>query len=118
MAYTVEYYEKANGECPVEEFILSQEKKMRSKILGMLEILEEKGPELREPYSKSLGSGIFELRVKQGSDSSRILYFFIVGKTIILTNGFLKKTQKTPPNEIALAKRYRTNYQHRQREGE
>ena len=113
MNYSVEYYEKEDGTYPAEEFILSQDKKMQAKLFMALEFLEEKGPLLRDPYSKSLGNGIFEVRAKQGSDISRVLYFFVVGKRIILTNGFVKKTQKTPTNEIERAKRYRKDYQTR-----
>lgn len=98
---------------PAEEFILSQEKKMQAKLFMSLELLEIKGPELREPYSKPLGDGIFEVRAKQGSDISRVLYFFVVGKTIVLTNGFVKKSQKTPVREIEKAKRYRADHQRR-----
>ena len=116
MNYSVEYYEKEDGTYPAEEFILSQDKKMQAKLFMALEFLEEKGPLLREPYSKSLGDGIFEVRARQGSDISRVLYFFVVGKRIILTNGFVKKTQKTPTNEIERAKRYRKDYQ-TQKEG-
>ena len=68
------------------------------------------GIELREPYSKSLGDSIFELRAKVGSDISRVLYFFFVGKKVILTNGFVKKTPKTPPVELDKAKKYRREY--------
>ena len=57
--------------------------------------------------------GIFEIRAKQGTDISRVLYFFVVGQKIILTNGFVKKTQKTPTEEIELAKKYRKDYQDR-----
>lgn len=113
MSYTVEYYERSDGTRPAEEFILSQDNKMQAKLFMTLEFLEDKGPLLREPYSKPLGDGIFEVRAKQGSDISRVLYFFVVGKKIILTNGFVKKTQKTPPGEIDRAKRYRKDYQSR-----
>lgn len=64
---------------------------MRAKIFMMLEFLEDKGPALREPYSKPLGDGIFEIRAKQGREITRVLYFFVVGQKIILTNGFVKK---------------------------
>lgn len=113
MGYTVEYYERENGERPAEEFILAQDKKLRAKLFMTLEFLEAKGPALREPFSKPLGDGIFEVRVKQGSDISRVLYFFVVGQKIILTNGFIKKTAKTPRGEIERAKRYRADYQSR-----
>ena len=50
-------------------------------------MLQKNGYELREPYSKMLNDGILELRAKVGSDISRVLYFFIVGKKVVLTNG-------------------------------
>ena len=73
-------------------------------------MLEDYGPDLKQPYSKHLEDGIFELRVKFSSDITRTLYFFAKGKRIILTNGFVKKTQKTPKKEIDLAKKRRVDY--------
>ena len=89
--FEVEYFEKEDGTYPAEEFILSQDVKMRAKLFRLLELLEEKGNTLREPYSKSLDDGIFEIRAKQGSNITRVLYFFYIGNKIILTNGFIKK---------------------------
>lgn len=77
----------------------------------MLEIREN---ELREPFSKHIEDGIFEIRNKVGNDITRIFYFFVIGQKIILTNGFIKKTQKTPKDEIALAKKYRNDYLNRE----
>lgn len=111
--FEVEYFEKSDGTYPAEEFILSQDFKMQAKLFMLLELLEVKGNELREPYSKSLGDGIFEVRAKQGTDITRVLYFFVVGRKIILTNGFVKKTMKTPKSEIETAKKYRAEYESR-----
>ena len=108
--FTVIVYEKEDRESPVEEFINSLDIKMRAKVYGMLSILQDKGNLLREPYSKHLEDGIFELRCKVGSNITRVLYFFYYEGKIILTNGFVKKTQKTPPEEIKLAKERRTDY--------
>lgn len=108
--FTVEYFEKNNGTYPVEEFLLSLNIKMQAKILRTFELLELKGNELREPFSKHLEDGIFELRIKQSSDITRILYFFVIGNKVILTNGFIKKSNKTPKKEIELAKKYRKEY--------
>lgn len=83
---------------------------MRAKMFGMIELLQEKGNKLREPYSKHLDDGIFELRCKVGNDITRVLYFFYYEGQIILTNGFVKKTQKTPPSELKLAKQRRKNF--------
>ena len=108
--FTVEYYENDDGSYPAEEFILAQNDKMKAKLFRLLELLELKGNDLREPYSKSLGDGIFEIRAQSGSDITRVLYFFVVGKKVILTNGFVKKTQKTPLEEIHIAKKFRKEY--------
>lgn len=108
--FNVEFYTKENGSKPAKEFLLSLEPKMRAKLAGLIEILEEKGNQLREPYSKHLSDGIFEIRGKVGSDITRILYFFYYEGRIILTNGFVKKTQETPKKEINLAKKYRKDF--------
>lgn len=103
-------YERENGEVPVEEFLNSVNPKMRAKIYGLMGILQEKGNTLREPYSKHLEDGIFELRCKFGSDITRVLYFFYYERKIIMTNGFIKKTQKTPKKEIQIAKDRREDF--------
>ena len=81
-----------------------------------IETLQNNGNDLREPYSKYIDDGIFELRAKVGSDISRVLYFFFTGKRVVLTNGFVKKTQKTPAKEIELAKKYRKDFLLREEE--
>jgi phage-related protein len=108
--YEIEFYDKADGSEPAKEFILALDAKMRAKVVRTVGLLREEGPSLREPYSKHLEDGIFEIRTKFGSDITRVLYFFVIGRKIILTNGFVKKTQKTPASEIALAKQYRADY--------
>lgn len=90
----MDFYEKENGEQPAKEFMLSLDKKLRAKLADTIMILQDNGYELREPYSKHISEGIFELRAKQGSDITRVMYFFYVDRHIILTNGFIKKTQK------------------------
>ena len=88
----------------------SIDKKMKIKLTKEISLLQEYGNMVREPYSKHLQDGIYELRAQQGNDISRVLYFFYVGRKIILTHGFIKKTQKTPLREIELAKIYREIY--------
>lgn len=108
--YTVEFYETEKGEKPCLEFLNTLEVKLRAKAFRDMALLEEKGTELRLPYSEHLDDGIFELRTKQGTNIVRNLYFFFVGNKIIITHGFRKKTQKTPPEEIIRAKKYRKEY--------
>lgn len=111
--YEIILYDDKDGRCPVQEFLDSLEPKLLAKTLRTIDLLEMNGPLLREPYSKPLENGIFELRSKQGSDITRVLYFFIIGKKAVLTNGFVKKTQKTPNEEKELAKKYKADYERR-----
>lgn len=110
MKFEVLFYEKENGERPVRTFLLSLDIKMQTKMISLFEILEDKGSELREPYSKYVEDGIFELRCKVGNNITRVMYFFYHNGKIILTNGFIKKTKKTPSSEIRLAKLRRKDY--------
>lgn len=111
--FDVDFYQLPDGEKPVETFLNSLDKKMRAKALYGISILEEFGNTLREPHSKPIGDGLFELRIKFASDITRILYFFVVNNKIILTNGFVKKTAKTPKSEIELARKYKADYERR-----
>ena len=104
------FYEMEDGTVPARDFIFSLDDKL---VLYVIDNLEARGSQLRMPYSEELTDGIFELRAISGNNIARVLYFFIVGNTAVLTNGFVKKTQKTPPNQIQLAKKYRTDYQRR-----
>ena len=106
--YEIIFYDTADGKCPVQDFLDSLEPKFLAKTLRTIDLLETNGPLLREPYSKLLENGIFELRTKHGSDINR-------GQKIILTNGIIKKTAKTPKSAIDLAKKYKTDYEWRHR---
>ena len=112
--YHVLFFEKENGDIPVEDFINSLDLKLSAKVYRLIAILSENGSNIREPYSKHLEDGIFELRVQLGSNNTRVLYFFMVGHRIVLTNGFVKKTSKTPSSEIDIAKAYRKEYLERE----
>ena len=112
--FEIVFYDKPDGSEPVKEFLLSVDDKMRARILRTIDLLAANGTALRMPYSEHLVDGIFEIRVKSGSDISRVLYFFVIGRKIVLTNGFIKKTQKTPKNEIDLAKKYRNEFLNRE----
>ena len=104
------FFREADGTKPVVQFIRSLPVKLRAKVVADLHLLEEYGNKAREPLSKSLGDGIFEIRSQAGNDIVRVLYFVDEGKMIIVTIGFVKKQDKTPVNEIELAKARRTIY--------
>ncbi|GHV72522.1 toxin RelE [Bacteroidia bacterium] len=84
-----------------EEFLRTQPKKVQDKIFKIIEILEilERIPEKYLKYIVGT-DGLYEARIQLGSNIWRIFCFFDSGKLVVLLNGFQKKTQKTPANEI------------------
>ena len=110
LEFDIRFYDLEDGTKPAMDFIENLPPKMQAKVLHLVDMLGKNGAELREPYSKHLVDGIFELRGQIGSDISRVLYFFMIGKKAILTHGFIKKTAKTPSSEIMRAKKYRAEY--------
>ena len=114
MEWNVVYYKKENGEEPVVDFIASLPSKHRAKALWEVRLLAEHGKSLREPYTKSIQGekykGLFELRVQQGKDISRVFYCLPVGNTFVLLHGFVKKMHKTPQRELETALRYMKDY--------
>ena len=85
--------------------------KQAQKVLWVLQIIEELETIPRQYFKKLVDSeGIWEVRIQFGSELFRLLGFFESGTLLILTNGFAKKTQKTPTQEIALAIRRKNEY--------
>lgn len=109
----IKFYKDSEGRVPVREFLDSLDIKMRQKMLRSIQALQDMGISLRMPLSESLEDGIFELRAKVGTNISRVMYFFVIGNRAVLTHGFIKKTQKTPPREIERAKNIRDDYMKR-----
>jgi phage-related protein len=111
MNYSIVYYEKESGECPVREFIQQFDAvREMPAIYARMALLEEHGPQLKRPYADFLRDKIYELPFKIAKRQMRILYFFALAKAIILTNAFIKKTKNVPENEIERAIRFRRDY--------
>ncbi|WP_405354906.1 type II toxin-antitoxin system RelE/ParE family toxin [Ruminococcus sp.] len=115
--FEIIFYETEDSHKPVIDFLNSLDTKMRVKALREIQLLKEFGYTLREPNSKALQDGLFELRIKQGNNISRIIYFFFINNKIVMTNGFMKKTQKTPKAEIEKAKKYKDDFERRNKNG-
>jgi len=109
----IDFYKTKEGKTPLIEFMDSLSIKMRAKAVSDIELLENLGTDIRMPYSKHIKDGLFELRIQQSNNIVRIFYFFFIEKQIILTNGFIKKTQKTPSIEIDRGLQYKADYERR-----
>jgi hypothetical protein len=108
--WKVIYYESADGRCPIMDFIESRKKENQAKVLALIKLLQEKGPNLPRPYADLLEDGIHELRIKLSGDQIRFLYFFCFRDFIVITNAFNKTTNKVPQSEINEAKKYRDDF--------
>lgn len=97
-----------------QEFFIKQREKVQDKIIWTFELIEEL-QRIPETYLKHIENtdGLFEIRVQSGSDIFRIFCFFDKGNLVIITNGFRKKTQKTPKSEIEKALKIKQEYENR-----
>ncbi|MFW5850681.1 MAG: type II toxin-antitoxin system RelE/ParE family toxin [Bacteroidota bacterium] len=95
-----------------EKFFIKQNPKVKSKIIWTIELIEEL-ERVPESYLKHIETtdGLYEIRVKLGRDIFRIFCFFDKGQLVIIANGFQKKTQKTPKNEIKSALKIKEEYE-------
>ena len=95
-----------------ESFYLKQREKVQKKIVWTLNLIEEIRA-VPETYLKHLKGteGLYEIRVQVGNDIFRIFCFFDEGQLVVLINGFQKKTQKTPKNEIEKALKIKKEYE-------
>ena len=111
MSRIISFYRTAAGNSPVEQFLDRLPAGVVRKITWVLRIVEEENL-VPVQYFKKLKDTeeIWECRVNHGSNTYRILCFFASGNRLILTHGFMKKTQKTPQREISRAEGYRKDY--------
>lgn len=95
-----------------EDFFVKQRDKVKDKIIWTFQLIEELD-RIPETYLKHIENtdGLFEIRIQQGSDIFRIFCFFDEGHLVVLANGFQKKTQKTPKNEIEKALKIKGEYE-------
>lgn len=111
MGRTVRFYRTQDGKSPVEEFLDSLPAKNAQKVVWVLRLVEELEtvPSL---YFKKLRDtdALWECRIQHGTNAYRIFCFFGPDGSLVLVNGFAKKSQKTPGTEIDLAQKHRRDF--------
>ena len=105
--FSIEYVELPNGRTPAREFIDALDDKAAARVDAFIERLRIYGNRMEGKFVKKLTGDIFELRVKQFDRIFRALFFYQPGMLIVITSGFQKKAQETPPSELARAERLR-----------
>jgi phage-related protein len=100
MNWTITYYSES-----VQNEILAMPAGFLARFIKYADRMELYGPDLGMPHTRSMGEGLFELRLKAAEGIARIFYCTMIGKRIVMLHPFAKKTEKTPPKELAIARR-------------
>ena len=113
--YKIEFVELGDN-VPFKKFIFGLDKQEVAKVFASIDKfvdLKNNNLPIKENLSKKLDDGIFEIKVSLPNKIVRNLYYYVSGKKIIITHGFIKKSQKTPRKEIEKAKELRKQYNER-----
>ncbi len=100
MKYRIEYYNEA-----VQTTILLLPSSLLARYLHLTKRMMEHGANLGMPHSRPMKDGLFELRLKGTDGIGRVFYCTLTGKKIVVLHSFVKKTNKTPHKELALARK-------------
>ncbi len=98
MNWKIEYFSSE-----VEKKVLSLPNGLLARYLRLTDLMLEFGSNLGMPHTRSLGDGLFELRVKGKEGIARVFFCTIVERRIIMLHVFIKKTNKTPKKEMKIA---------------
>jgi len=95
-----------------EDFFVKQRDKVKDKIIWTFDLIEEL-QRVPETYLKNIedSQGLYEIRVQQGGDIFRIFCFFDQEQLVVLANGYQKKSQKIPKQEIKKAQKIKEDYE-------
>jgi phage-related protein len=89
----------------VETEVLALPAGILARFVRYAERMETYGPDLGMPHTRSMGDGLFELRLKAAEGIGRVFYCTLVGSRIMMLHQFVKKSEKTPRKELAIARR-------------
>ncbi len=111
MSRNVVFFQTESGQSPVEKFLDSLTAKQAQRVIWVLKLIEDLKSVPTQYFRKMSGTeGIWEVRVKAGSNMFRLLGFFDGSKCVVLAHAFQKKTKKTPKHAILLAERRKRDY--------
>jgi phage-related protein len=96
----------------VEAEILALPTGLLARFLRYAERMETFGPDLGMPHTRAMGGGLFELRMKAAEGIARVLYCTVVDRRIVFLHQFVKKTNRTPPKELKIARQRMKEVKH------
>ncbi len=109
--HKIKFYKDEQGKSPIEEFLDDLKAKEAQKVVWVLQLIEQHDIIPKTYFKKLVNTDdIWEVRAQSGNNIFRLLCFIDGKKVIVLTNGFQKKTQKTPKSEIQLAEKRKLDW--------
>jgi phage-related protein len=113
---SIVFYQTESGASPIEDFLDSLSGKQAQKVAWVLRLIEDIDSVPAQYFKKMPGTrDLWEVRAQAGGDTIRLLGFLYGSRSLVLTNGFAKKTAKVPMREIALAEQRKRDYLNRSR---
>lgn len=100
MDWKVSFYNKK-----VSEATFAFPKGILANFLHIVEMIEQFGPSLGMPYTKTLGKGLYEIRAKGKEGIGRSFFCTIKGNEVVILHSFIKKTNKTPKKDLDIARK-------------
>ena len=100
MTWEIKYHDDK-----LQEAVLALPAGLLARYLHLTDRMVEYGPDLGMPHTRAMGSGLFEMRLKSLEGIGRVFYCILVGRRIVVLHHFVKKTDKTPPRELAVARK-------------
>ena len=100
MLYTICFYDEA-----LQAKVLALPRTLLARYLSLADRMVIHGPNLGEPHTKAMGDGLFEMRLKGAKGIARVLYCALVGRRMVVLHSFVKKTDKTPSQDMLLSRK-------------
>ena len=100
--WSVEFFEDDEDGSPGQDFLDGLDKPRRAKVVAVIALLAEQGPNLPFPYSSQVRGKIRELRTQYGKGRYRVLYFGAPGRVFVLLHALEKRTANIPEGEIRI----------------
>jgi phage-related protein len=100
MAWEITYYDEK-----LQQAVWALPAGFLARYIHLTDRMEAFGPDLGMPHTRAMSEGLFELRLKSREGIARVFYCTLVHRRIVMLHQFVKKTEKTPPKELEIARK-------------
>lgn len=100
MTWEIKYHDEK-----LQKAVLALPDGLLARFLHLTDRMVQYGPDLGMPHTRAMSAGLFEMRLKSQEGIGRVFYCTLVKRRIVVLHQFVKKTDKTPPRELAVARK-------------